>query len=127
MTDKRYVSSKEAAEILNLSVRRVVGLCNAGRLEGAFQKDRGWRIPEESVEMYKKAKQPDKVKEEILSCAVGNTSYMLKNDSHYSAMEKMKTRIGNNYCGYQIAKYISGIFQVIKEDAFIKKYKESGR
>lgn len=45
MTDIRYISTKEAAGIMGLSTRRVVGLCNAGNGE-------------------------------ILSCAVGNTSYM---------------------------------------------------
>ena len=35
MTDIRYISTKEAAGIMGLSTRRVVGLCNAGKLEGA--------------------------------------------------------------------------------------------
>ena len=49
MTDVRYVSTKEAAEIMSLSTRRVVGLCNAGKLEGALRKGRNWKIPEETV------------------------------------------------------------------------------
>ena len=31
MTDIRYISTKEAAGIMGLSTRRVVGLCNAGK------------------------------------------------------------------------------------------------
>ena len=38
MTDIRYISTKEAAGIIGLSTRRVVGLCNAGKLEGALRK-----------------------------------------------------------------------------------------
>ena len=45
MTDIRYISTKEAAGIMGISTRRVVGLCNVGN--GG-----------------------------LLSCAVGNTSYM---------------------------------------------------
>ena len=40
MTDISYISTKEAAGIMDLSTRRVVGLCNAGKLEGALRKGR---------------------------------------------------------------------------------------
>lgn len=49
MTDIRYISTNEAAEILGLSTRRVVGLCHDGKLEDALQQGRGWKIPEETV------------------------------------------------------------------------------
>lgn len=45
MTDIRYISTKEAAGIMGLSTRRVVGLCNAGKLEGALRKGRNWKVP----------------------------------------------------------------------------------
>lgn len=76
MTDTRYYSSKEAAELLGLSTRRVVGLCNDGKLDGAFQKGRGWKIPETAVKMYLKTVQGQSTNEKVLTCAVGNTSYM---------------------------------------------------
>ncbi|MCR1918440.1 AAA family ATPase [Frisingicoccus caecimuris] len=76
MTDIRYISTKEAAEILGLSTRRVVGLCNDGKLAGALQKGRGWKIPEETVYAYLGTVKPEKRNKGILSCAVGNTSYM---------------------------------------------------
>ena len=52
MTDIRYVSTKEAAGIMGLSTRRVVGLCNAGKLEGALRKGRNWKVPEETAYAY---------------------------------------------------------------------------
>ena len=76
MTDIRYYSSKEAAELLRLSTRRVVGLCNDEKLDGAFQKGRGWKIPETAVKMYLKTIQGQNTDEKVLTCAVGNTSYM---------------------------------------------------
>lgn len=76
MTDIRYISTKEAAEKLGLSTRRVVGLCNNGKLAGAFQKGRSWKIPEESVYEYMGLVKPMEENEKILSCAVGNTSYI---------------------------------------------------
>ena len=35
-----------------LSTRRVVGLCNAGKLEGALGKGRNWKVPEETSYAY---------------------------------------------------------------------------
>ena len=49
MTDIKYISTKEAAGIMGLSTRRVVGLCNAGKLEGALRKGRNWKVPEETA------------------------------------------------------------------------------
>ena len=76
MTDIRYISTKEAAGIMGLSTRRVVGLCNAGKLEGALRKGRNWMVPEETVYAYLGTAKPKEENGEILSCAVGNTSYM---------------------------------------------------
>ena len=76
MTDIRYISTKEAAGIMGLSIRRVVGLCNTGKLEGALRKGRNWRVPEETVYAYLGTAKPKEGNVGILSCAVGNTSYM---------------------------------------------------
>ena len=76
MTDIRYISTKEAAGIMGLSTRRVVGLCNAGKLEGALRKGRNWKVPEEIAYAYIGAEKPKAGNGAILSLAVGNTSYM---------------------------------------------------
>lgn len=84
MTDNRYITTKEAADILKVTVRRVTGLCNNGKLEGAFQKGRGWMIPAQSVKIYQSTVRTNIEPRQPLSCAVGNTSYidMVKN-SYY--------------------------------------------
>lgn len=76
MTDVKYISTKEVAKILGLSTRRVVGLCNTDIFEGAYKDGRDWKIPEEAVFTYMGIFKSDKGKKGILSCAVGNTSYM---------------------------------------------------
>lgn len=77
MTDIRYISTKEVAEILGLSTRRVVGLCNAGKLEGALRKGHSWMVPEDAAYTYIGIEKSAKTGNgEVLSCAVGNTSYM---------------------------------------------------
>lgn len=84
MTDIKYITSKEAAEILKISTRRVVGLCNDGKFPGAFQKGRGWKIPKDSVLMYQKNEKSGEKKDILLSCAVGNTSYIdIVKNSYY--------------------------------------------
>ena len=84
MTDVKYITSKEAAEILKMSTRRVVGLCNEGKFDGAFQKGRGWKIPKESVLMYQNGGKSGKIKDTMRSCAVGNTSYIdIVKNSYY--------------------------------------------
>lgn len=76
MTDIRYISTKEAAEIMGLSTRRVVGLYNAGKLEGALRKGRNWKVPEETVYAYLGTAKPKEGNGGILSCAVGNGSVL---------------------------------------------------
>lgn len=84
MTDIKYITSKEATEILKISTRRVVGLCNDGKFPGAFQKGRGWKIPKDSVLMYQKNEKSGEKKDILLSCAVGNTSYIdIVKNSYY--------------------------------------------
>lgn len=73
MTETKYISSKMAAELLGISVRRVVGLYNNGEIIGAYQDGRRWKIPETSVYTYQREK---RLEDEKLPCAVGSTSYV---------------------------------------------------
>ena len=47
-----YIGTTEAAKLLQMTSRRVVGLCGEGKLPGAFQAGRNWKIPVESVKQY---------------------------------------------------------------------------
>ena len=76
MTDARYISTKEAAELLGLSTRRIVGLCNKRSFEGAVQEGRNWKIPKDSVIKYGGLLDNPDDGNKILTCAVGNTSYI---------------------------------------------------
>jgi len=76
MTDMVYISAKETAKLLGLTPRRVVGLCNKNVFEGAYQAGRNWKIPKESVIKYGGLSAGDDTKNRILTCAVGNTSYV---------------------------------------------------
>lgn len=42
----KYISAIEAAERWNLSRRRVITLCNSGRIEGAQKAGATWIIPD---------------------------------------------------------------------------------
>ncbi len=44
----KYISAIEAAERWNLSRRRVITLCNDGRIEGAQRAGTYWIIPEDA-------------------------------------------------------------------------------
>lgn len=76
MTDERYISTKEAAKILGISTRRIVGLCNNNAFAGAFQDGRNWKIPKEAVIIYSGIAENANDANQILTCAVGNTSYV---------------------------------------------------
>ena len=76
MADTEYITSKGAAETLGISTRRVVGLCNDGKLNGAVRTGRVWKIPRESVLAYQNSGRLSGSTARLLSCAVGNTSYM---------------------------------------------------
>ena len=75
MTDQEFISTKEAACILELSDRRIVGLCNQQAFEGARKDGRNWKIPKEAVLAYRSDMSPKRENERKLSCAVGSTSY----------------------------------------------------
>ena len=51
-----YIGTTEAAALLQMTGRRVVGLCGEGKLAGAFKAGRNWKIPMESVKQYRKDK-----------------------------------------------------------------------
>ena len=44
----KYISASEAAERWNLSKRRVITLCNEGRIDGAQRAGAYWIIPEDA-------------------------------------------------------------------------------
>lgn len=77
-----YIGATEAARLLQMTSRRVVGLCGEGKLPGASRSGRNWRIPVESVKQYMKdagiplpEEAADDVRE-LLPVAIGNTSYI---------------------------------------------------
>ena len=45
--NNEYIGTTEAAVLLQMTGRRVVGLCTEGKLSGAFRSGRNWKIPEE--------------------------------------------------------------------------------
>ncbi|MBR5973965.1 MAG: AAA family ATPase [Clostridiales bacterium] len=73
MDSRNYISTTEAAAILHMTTRRVIGLCHEGRLTGAIRDGRNWKIPEESVRSYMET---SGIADSLLPCAVGNTSYV---------------------------------------------------
>ena len=40
-----YMTTKQAAEKWNISDRRIRVLCSEGKIPGAYQEGRGWKIP----------------------------------------------------------------------------------
>ena len=59
-----YITVKEAAEKWGISDRRVRVLCSEGKIPGAYQEGRGWKIP---IDAEKPADGRFKSKESILS------------------------------------------------------------
>lgn len=79
---KEYIGTAQAARWLGMTGRRVVGLCNEGKFTGAFRAGKSWKIPVSSLRSYmEKAgisfpEDEDASGENLLPCAVGNTSYI---------------------------------------------------
>ena len=77
-----YIGTTEAARLLQITGRRVAGLCSEGKLSGAFRSGRNWKIPVNSVKQYMRdtgAAAPEEYKEDVqnlLPVAIGNTSYI---------------------------------------------------
>lgn len=83
MTEIKFISTKETAEILELSTRRIVGMCNKQVFNGAIKEGRDWKIPLDSVLDYKNRTGTNE-NDGILSCSVGNTSYIeIVKNSYY--------------------------------------------
>ena len=59
-----YITVKEAAEKWGISDRRIRVLCSEGKIPGAYQEGRGWKIP---IDAEKPADGRFKSKESILS------------------------------------------------------------
>ena len=84
----RYIGTTEAAGLLNVTTRRIVGMCRTGELPGAMQEGRRWQIPMESVQKLAEERniilKAEAKQEELKPCAVGNTSYVdVSNDCYY--------------------------------------------
>ena len=77
-----YIGTTEAAKLLQMTGRRVVGLCSEGKLIGAFRSGRNWKIPATSVEQHMKdagivlPEESEKDVRSLLPVAIGNTSYI---------------------------------------------------
>ena len=77
-----YIGTTEAAALLQMTGRRVVGLCSEGKLAGAFKAGRNWKIPMESVKQYRKdagitlTEEASEEARELLPFAIGNTSFI---------------------------------------------------
>ena len=46
-----FMSTKRAAEKWGISDRRIRVLCSEGKIPGAFQEGRGWKIPQDAVNL----------------------------------------------------------------------------
>lgn len=68
-----FIGTREAAEKLGVTARRVMGLCSAGALAGAYKQGKIWKIPAQSVDNYLGDNSANK---SVLPCPVGNTSYV---------------------------------------------------
>lgn len=82
----KYIGTAKAAGILNVTSRRIVGMCRSGELPGAVQDGRFWKIPLDSVLSLAAERNIDvKVDSEKLKpCAVGNTSFIdVSKDCYY--------------------------------------------
>lgn len=82
----KYITTTKAAELLNISSRRIVGMCRSGELPGAIQSGRRWQIPMDSVRQVAEEKNiliPPGA-DELKPCAVGNTTYItVATDCYY--------------------------------------------
>ena len=60
-----YITVKQAAEKWKISERRIRTLCAEGKINGAYQEGRGWKIP---IDAEKPADGRYKSKESLLTC-----------------------------------------------------------
>lgn len=69
--EKNYVGTTDAAKLLQMTNRRIVGLCNEGKFPGAYKVGRNWRIPMSALNQYTS----NNLSVKKLPLAIGNTSY----------------------------------------------------
>lgn len=75
------INTFEAAKLLGMTQRRIVGLCNEGKIPGAIKMGKSWSIPMTALEQYGIANDieisaPSSEKKGLLPLAIGNTSYI---------------------------------------------------
>lgn len=81
-SNSEYIGTTEAARLLQMTGRRVVGLCSEGKLSGAFRSGRNWKIPVDSIKQYMKdtgiaaLEESKENAQNLLPVAIGNTSYI---------------------------------------------------
>ena len=90
---RKYITTKQAAEILKMTRRNVIGLCVKGDFEGAGQIDNIWFIPRESVENYTRKKRGAKSNAEIQALINEAVANALKQKEQE---EKQTTEINRN-------------------------------
>ncbi len=74
----KYIGAGQAAEYLNLTDRRVTGLCRSGEIKGAVQEGKKWMMPEAEVIAYAESRniRESRGSAGLRPCAIGNTSYV---------------------------------------------------
>ncbi|MBQ9327113.1 MAG: AAA family ATPase [Solobacterium sp.] len=78
----KYIGTTEAAKLLGMTGRRVVGLCGEGKFSGVIRSGRNWKIPVESVKQYMTDMGISGMEgfevdaQNLLPVAIGNTSYI---------------------------------------------------
>jgi len=79
-SDIQYISSYEAAQVMEKTPRYVTHLCQKGRISGAYKDGKDWKIPKDSLKnilMEKRGRKPEgSSPKKKLSIAIGNTSYI---------------------------------------------------
>ncbi len=77
-----WIGTTEAAKLLRMTSRRIVGLCREGKIEGTFQDGRNWKIPVDVIKRFMAEtgkvfpEENDKTGKGILPFTIGNTSYI---------------------------------------------------
>ena len=84
------IGTVQAAKLLQMTGRRVAGLCSEGKLSGAFKAGRNWKIPLGSVKQYMNdtgmmlSEETADAGQKRLPFAIGNTSYIeLSSECYY--------------------------------------------
>ncbi|MCR5294363.1 MAG: AAA family ATPase [Lachnospiraceae bacterium] len=78
MGHTKYISAAQAADYLNLTDRRVTGLCRSGEIKDAVREGKKWMVPEEEVRSYAESRNIRESRDSagLRPCAIGNTSYV---------------------------------------------------